>query len=200
MPDSPISPASHEAADATIPVVPNPSRAPVSELTTSAELFAQKRLLLGDAHQFEDGLVAPCGAACPYRMKSISCPFWKTPCLVGCTVKQVLLGEGYSYTESEFFVIAQVGPYLIGEEVILNMHNPRAAHLRVVRNKRGELAQADSGLDGSLFDHDTAYEFTEEDLARVTGEQPIPTERVDPTTGPATGPTAGPAGSEGAAS
>lgn len=153
-----------------IPSVRNPNRAPTANFATAVQLFASKRLLLGDSHQIDDMALVPCGAACSHRLASISCPFFRTPCLVGCTVKQILAGEGNDYQEAEFFVVSQIGQYLIGEEVVLNLANPRMQWLRVIKNKLGELVQADDGVTGSLFDVQSAFEFTEEDLERISRE------------------------------
>lgn len=158
------------ASSSAIPGVANPRRTPVAELTVAQELFRTKRLALGNTHSLADGETVPCGGECPHRLRSISCPFSGAPCLVGCTVKQVLAGEGFAYSEEDFFVVAQAGHYLVGEENIINLANPRATHLRIVTNKRGQLVHADSGLDGSLLDYEPEFLFDEVDLERATNE------------------------------
>lgn len=135
-----------------VPTAPNPNRAPTAELTDSISLFKNKGQLLGDVHRFEDGSSVPCGAACPYRVHSITCPFFKSPCLVGCEVKQKLAGEGMNYEEIQFFVVAQSGPWLIGEETVVNMSNLRSSYLRIVRDKKGRHVMSGAGLEGSFLD------------------------------------------------
>ena len=140
-----------KAAAAPVPSVPNPRRLPTADLADPIAMFADKRSLLGGAHALgADGDVVPCGATCPHRLVSVSCPFFHAPCLVGCVVKQVLIGEGLGYEEQEFFIVAQAGRYLIGQEVVLNLDNPNAARLRVVQDKLGQTVYASSGLTGSL--------------------------------------------------
>lgn len=153
----------HNTQAGGIPTVPNHHRAPTAQLTDSVHLFAQKRSTLGESHRLDSDLLeaAPCGAACPHRLESISCPFFKTPCLVGARVKQVLSGEGIHYDEQEFFVVAQAGPYLIGEEVILNINHPLATRLRIVNDKRGRPVMASSTFQGSLLDMESATVFEE---------------------------------------
>lgn len=154
--------------DSTIPTVPNPRRLPTVELGDGVALFSRKTLLLGDAHVVDTaGGAVPCGAACPHRLASISCPYFAAPCLVGCTVKQVLIGEGMTHEEQEFFVVAQTGRYLVGQEVVINLDNPRAARLRVVKDKRGETVYADDELDGTLVD---GIKWTDGDWDFLEGE------------------------------
>ncbi len=96
-----------------------------------------------------------CGPNCTLRTSSISCPFFKetVPCLVGTEVQQKIgvPDDGIGYEELKIKVIAQSGRYLIGEEVILNLDNPRATYLRVLTDKRGAAVDAYADETVSLF-------------------------------------------------
>jgi hypothetical protein len=133
----------------------NPKREPSSEINPIEELFKHHRAPLGSQHVFmpESGGGNECGMNCAHRINSISCPFFQgIPCLVGCEIKLTLPGEGMQHQEMDIFVTSQSGKFLIGHEVMLNMENPRASHIRIITNKRGEQllpAGASEGL--SLF-------------------------------------------------
>lgn len=125
---------------AGLPTVPNPRRLPTADLTDGVELFAPFKQILGAGHRLDSDSAetVPCGAACPHRVASISCPFWPgTPCLVGCQVKQVLAGQGLQYGEIDLFVVTQSGRFLIGQESLINLDNPLMSHLRIITDKRG---------------------------------------------------------------
>lgn len=160
------------------PTNPNRER-PVADLTNGRDLFVSKTLALGDTHIVLDDnhreQPVPCGHACPWRLQSISCPFFAAPCLVGSRVKQTLSGDGYAYEELDMFVVAQHGRYLIGEEIILNLDNPRASKLRMVTNKRGMRVHARSSAEGeSLLDRESGMVLTGEvELGEEEGSRDV---------------------------
>lgn len=112
-------------------------------------IFKDVKFILGTRHQnFSEGTFSSqeCGPNCNSRLQSISCPFFKetVPCLVGSEVQQKLgiPGEGLGYEELSLKVVTQAGRYLIGEEVIINLDNPRATSLRLLITKSGNTVDA----------------------------------------------------------
>lgn len=152
----------------------NSRRKPTVDLSSTDRQLLNSNQPLGGKHVFVDGLEpSPCGVACPHRLASISCPFWRVPCLVGCVVKQVMPGAGFEHEEPQIMVTSQSGKYLIGEEVILNLETPRATHLRIISDKLGNtVLAATPGVTGTLTDLKPAItlphvEYTEQE---ITGE------------------------------
>lgn len=134
----------------------NPNREPSSKPNAILELFQDKKLILGEVH-VQQGLAGspPCGPNCPARLKTITCPYFTptTPCLVGCRVKQILDdGQPGNHREINIFVTSQAGSFLIGEENLINLNNPRHTYLRIVSNKHGQEISVTESSNMTLFD------------------------------------------------
>lgn len=151
----------------------NPNREPSSNPNAILELFQNKKLILGDHHVAVADKKGPaaCGPNCPHRLTSITCPFFtpSTPCLVGCHVKQILDSPGgnptaSSHREIAIFVTSQAGQYLIGEENIINLGNPRSSYLRVLTNKHGQEIGVTENANVSLYDLEPGMKISEGSL------------------------------------
>jgi len=130
-----------------------------SENDASRKFFQDSRFILGTRHlKSANGVLESeeCGPNCTSRKASISCPYFKetVPCLVGTEVQQQIgtPDDGLGYDQLNIKVISQSGRYLIGEEVIINLDNPRASFLRVLKDKYGVEVNASPSSDISLFD------------------------------------------------
>lgn len=133
----------------------NEKRKPTSAPNPVRDLFQNAHFILGENHVVS-GRDEPCGPNCPYRTKSISCPFFKptVPCLVGCTIQYSsgTPGEGLDYEEAAIFVISQAGTHLIGYENIVNIDSPKLNRLRILTDKYGnELAPPEAQKDMTIF-------------------------------------------------
>lgn len=140
----------------------NDKREPISSPVDPRKLWEDKGMILGSSHilmresdYFEDKgqvsmamieesgidstkVVEQCGPNCKFRLATITCPFFKEyPCLVGCTVRQHIHGEGMTTQDMDIFVTSQSGRFLIGQECILDMSNPNVAYMRLIKDKRG---------------------------------------------------------------
>lgn len=107
-----------------------------------------------------------CGESCEHRTRTISCPFLahSVPCLVGCQLKIVERGgtdAGLQYDEHDFIVLAQAGSYLIGEEQIISLDNPRIMRWRIVVDKHGNSVVAGSPAGVSLAAAELANDISE---------------------------------------
>lgn len=147
----------------------NPKREPSSIPNPIATLFQDKSLILGDQHvKVPDGQGGACGPNCPHRLTSITCPYFSgVPCLVGCNIKQVLSGSdtGAPHEEIDIFVTSQAGYFLVGDENIIDLRNPRASHLRILTNKHGRQLGVTGAIPMSLFAMKTGVKISEEQVS-----------------------------------
>lgn len=153
----------------------NAKRDPTADQANPAELWGDRRLLLGDQYVFLDNPkpVEQCGPACQHRESTIRCPFTGYPCLVGCRLQYSMEGSALSHRDETMFVTSQCGDYLIGEEVVIKMDHPSIKYWRVLNDKRGVPVNPKiEGVSGSLLDMEegTEIDLTVEEAESATEE------------------------------